>query len=341
MMNQVKHNMKERLIQFLRQNGARAVALATDESGTSRVLGGVTRVYQLAVRASRAGVRLAEVAHRHLTDERVKVADLAAAGRLLVPWDHPEPSRCLISLTGLTHLASAQSRDAMHAKAPDGPPTDSVAMFEFGRVGGKPGPGRIGAQPEWAYKGDGDWVVPPEADLEYPGYALDAGEEGELVAAYLIADDGTPCRVGFAIGNEYSDHELEKKNYLYLAHSKLRQSSFGPELLLGEPPALINGHVAVTRGGKSVWSSTFATGEGAMVHALANLEHHHFKYRQFRRPGDAHVHFFGASALSCRHGIRVEDGDRFEISLEGFGFPLRNGIRRSPAVIQPQTIRYL
>jgi hypothetical protein len=31
-----------------------------------------------------------------------------------------------------------------------------------------------------------------------------------------------PRRVGFALGNEFSDHTLEKKNYLYLAHSKGR-----------------------------------------------------------------------------------------------------------------------
>ena len=45
--------------------------------------------------------------------------------------------------------------------------------------------------------------------------------------ALWIDDDGQPCRVGFALGNEFSDHVLERQNYLYLAHSKLRPCAFG------------------------------------------------------------------------------------------------------------------
>ena len=33
-----------------------------------------------------------------------------AAGRLLVPLDHPDPAHCLVTDTGLTHLGSAQAR---------------------------------------------------------------------------------------------------------------------------------------------------------------------------------------------------------------------------------------
>ena len=51
------------------------------------------------------------------------------------------------------------------------------------------------------------------------------------------------------------------------------------------------------------------TGEGNMAHSLANLEHHHFKYRNFRRPGDVHVHFFGTATLSFADKIVVEPGD--------------------------------
>jgi hypothetical protein len=44
----------------------------------------------------------------------------------------------------------------------------------------------------------------------------------------------------------------------------------------------------------------------------------------FRRPGDVHAHFFGASALSVQDGVKTEPGDVFEISAAGFGRPLRN-----------------
>ena len=64
-----------------------------------------------------------------------------------------------------------------------------------------------------------------------------------------------------------------------------------------------------------------------MSHSLANLEHHHFKYDAHRRPGDAHVHFFGADAFSFGAGVRLEDGDTMVVAFEGFGRPLRNPIR--------------
>jgi hypothetical protein len=66
-----------------------------------------------------------------------------------------------------------------------------------------------------------------------------------------------------------------------------------------------------------------------MSHTLANLEHHHFKYPLFRRPGDVHVHFIGAAVLSFTAGIRTEPGDAFEIAAEPFGTPLRNPLARA------------
>ena len=69
-----------------------------------------------------------------------------------------------------------------------------------------------------------------------------------------------------------------------------------------------------------------------MSHSLANLEHHHFKQEAHRRPGDVHVHFFGASAFSFGEGLALEDGDVMQVRFEGFGRPLRNPVRydRSP-----------
>src|SRR5262249_16153969 len=139
--------------------------------------------------------------------------------------------------------------------------------------------------------------------------------------------DGSPLRVGFSLGNEFTDHVLEKKNYLYLAHSKLRQCSFGPELYVGEAPPNLRGNVRILREGKEIWGSPFETGEDNMCHSIANLEHHHFKYELFRRPGDVHVHFFGASSASFGSNIRAQDGDIFEIDAPAFGRPLRNPLR--------------
>ncbi len=65
-----------------------------------------------------------------------------------------------------------------------------------------------------------------------------------------------------------------------------------------------------------------------MSHHLGNLEHHHFKFDAHRRPGDLHVHFFGADAFSFGEGIRLEQGDVMQVHFEGFGRPLRNPLER-------------
>jgi hypothetical protein len=202
--------------------------------------------------------------------------------------------------------------------------TDSMRMFRLGLEGGKPAPGAAGAQPEWFYKGDGSTLVAPGGDLKSPSFALDGGEEPEIVGVYVIDPAGAPVRVGFALGDEFSDHVMERQNYLYLAHSKLRPSSFGPELLVGELPADVRGVSRIRRGKEVVWEKPFLSGEQNMSHAIANLEAHHFKYALFRRPGDVHVHFFGTATLSFTDGIKAQKGDVFEIEAEPFGLPLRN-----------------
>jgi hypothetical protein len=57
------------------------------------------------------------------------------------------------------------------------------------------------------------------------------------------------------------------------------------------------------------------------------VEHHHFKYSQHRRPGDVHVHFFGADAFSFGAGLELKDGDVMVVAFQGFGLALRNPIR--------------
>lgn len=318
-----------RLVQFADETGRRRVGVPDDRGASLDVVDGAERVYDLALEAIRAGKKLEEIVRPRLKGESHDYGVIVATKRLLPPLDHPDPARCLVSLTGLTHLGSAASRDRMHAtKAED--ETDSIRMFKIGVTGGKPKPGEIGAQPEWAYKGDGRCVVPPELPLTQPGYADDGGEEAELAGLYVIADDGTPRRVGFALGNEFADHVLEKKNYLYLAHSKVRECSFGPELLVGDLPPSVEGTVTIKRDTETVWASPFASGEARMSHSIANLEHHQFKYDAFRRPGDVHVHFFGANGVSFGAGIRCREGDIFEISVPLFGRPLRNPLRIEP-----------
>jgi hypothetical protein len=205
--------------------------------------------------------------------------------------------------------------------------TDSMKMFKLGLEAGKPAKGKEGVQPEWFYKGDGSTLAAPGGDLVSPAFALDGGEEPEIVGVYLIDSNGAPRRLGFALGNEFSDHVTERQNYLYLAHSKLRAASFGPELLTGDLPEDVHGVSRIKRGKEVVWEKPFLSGEQNMSHSIANLEAHHFKYELFRRPGDVHVHFFGTATLSFSDGIKPEKGDVFELESEPFGLPLRNRLK--------------
>src|SRR5205085_2331587 len=67
--------------------------------------------------------------------------------KLLAPIDWPgEPHRVHVSGTGLTHLGSARERQAMHlASAPQAEmkTTDSMRMFEWGRLHGQPADGKV------------------------------------------------------------------------------------------------------------------------------------------------------------------------------------------------------
>lgn len=291
------------------------------EGETARLVPGLSSIFELASEAVAKGAKLAEILPAG--GEAVDLLALAFAGKLDVPVRHPEPARMYLCGTGLTHLGSASTRNAMHAAAPEHE-TESMKMFRMGIEGGKPAQGAVGVQPEWFYKGPGTEAIAPGDPLVSPAFALDGGEEPEIAGFYLIGADGTPFRIGFTLANEFSDHVTEKMNYLFLAHSKLRPASFGPEILIGELPAHVEGRSRVLRNGEAIFDAPFLSGEANMSHTIANLEHHHFKYAPFRRAGDLHVHMFGTATLSCGSGVVTEPGDVFEISAPAFGLALTN-----------------
>ena len=315
------------LIQFSKPNGARAVGVIGRDG--AHVVNKAKSVYALAIEAAQRRMKLKSLIKEKGLGKAIDPAAILAEGRMLPPIDHPDPAHLYVTGTGLTHLGSASTRDAMHKSdqaAAEAPLTDSMKMFRMGLEGGKPAPGVEGVQPEWFYKGNGHIVAAPGAPIPSPAFAKDAGEEPEMAGIYVIGPDGTPFRVGFTLGNEFSDHVTERVNYLFLAHSKLRWCSFGPELRLGDLPADVRGISRIVRKGKTVWEKPFLSGEANMSHTIANLEHHHFKYKLFRQPGDVHVHMFGTATLSFADGIKTEPGDVFEISEPQFGLPLTNSV---------------
>ena len=323
-------------------SGPKGVQVVARHGSVARVVSGAGSVYDLALAAVAAGRGLAqEVALCGLGDV-VDLAEAARDGRLLLPVSHPDPAHLHMTGTGLTHLGSASARDAMHAKLGQAETlTDSMKMFRMGLEGGRPTAGAVGAQPEWFYKGNGHAAVAPGAALLAPGFAEDGGEEPEVAGVYIAGPDGQVHRIGWALGNEFSDHVTERVNYLWLAHSKLRVASYGPEILVGDLPADIRGTSRIRRDGAVIWEKPFLSGEANMSHTIANLEHHHFKYDLFRQPGDLHVHFFGTATLSVADGIKTQAGDVFEIESSTFGLPLINPLAFAPAQAGAQTVTAL
>jgi len=331
-----------RVVQLVHSTKGRKIALV--EEPLLRILHGAPSLYEWAINALQKNRPLSEML-LEAEPESHECYDTIYSGlsewRLLPAFDHPEHrSRCLVSGTGLTHDASAKNRDTMHENATQATTdqTDSRKMFEWGRKGGKPPAGKIGIQPEWFYKGNGAILRGHGESLDIETFAEGGGEEPEIVGLYLIDSDGAPRRIGYAAGNEFSDHTMEQKNYLYLAPSKLRQASIGPEALIGELPAQISGMVSIYRGNECLWSSQINTGEANMTHSLANLEHHHFKYPQHRQPGDVHVYFFGADSFSFGSGIFLQQGDTMSVEWNELGRPLINSISDKKEIGQHITI---
>jgi hypothetical protein len=338
-----------RVVQLTHPSRGRAVAVV--EEPNLRLLSGPNSVHGLALSAIENNQRLTQAVERGLSSQSIGYEDVYAGRsewRLLPPFDDPdEPSRCLVTGTGLTHRASAESRAAMHVSTVSAGESlsDSMKMYRLGLEGGRPAPRAVGAQPEWFYKGHGTVLRAHGEPLEVPAFALDGGEEAEIAGCYVVGPDGTPYRVGLVQGNEFSDHIGEARNYLYLAESKLRTCSIGPELVIPGDDAFfagqIPGRTTIERRGQTIWSGDLASGERWMCHTLANLEHHHFKNAFHRRAGDAHVHFLGADAFSFRDAVKLQDGDEMVITYDGFGRALRNPIRIDPPGAQFQAVRAL
>ena len=318
-----------RIVQLKHPEHGRKIALANEEE--LQVCRGFDTVYACAQAAAQRGESLVEVVASLKSGEILNYESIYCGDsdwRILPPFDHPEePSRCMVSGTGLTHSKGAKNRDAMHNDGKNETLTDSMKIYQWGEEGGKPEAGEIGVQPEWFYKGDGTILRAQNEPLILPNFADDGGEEPEAVGLYLIDAEGTPRRIGFAIGNEFSDHRMERKNYLYLAPSKLRNCAVGPELVADADFRVITGVVKILRNGEVIWEHPIASGEANMTHTLANLEYHHFKYDSHRRPGDVHIHFFGTGAFSFGAGIALQEGDKMRVQLDGFGRPLVNPLQ--------------
>lgn len=325
------------LVQIKHPTHGRKVALVDGQKLV--ILHYFQSVFALANRAINEQQSLETVVRKHLGQHQLDYDPIyqgQSDWQLLPALDHPsDPLHCLISGTGLTHKASAENRDRMNQAAAQGTLTDSMKMYQWGEQGGKPGAGEIGVQPEWFYKGNGSTLRAHGEPLELPPYGNDGGEEPEIAGLYIVSEQGEVYRIGFATGNEYSDHVMERKNYLYLAPSKLRSCSIGPELVVTSDFSDLAGRVAIHRDNSEIWAADIKSGEVNMAHSLANLEYHHFKYPNHRVPGQVHIHYFGTGAFSFGSGLVLADGDVMEVNWPAMGRPLLNPLK---AIEKPEQL---
>ncbi len=319
-----------RLVQITHKAKGRKVALV--EEPDLRLISEYGSVYELVIEALRIGGGLKQLILKNLSEELLNYDSIYGGQsnwKLLPAFDHPtDPTKLMLSGTGLTHKTSAENRQKMHQAEAEQELTDSMKMYLWGVEGGQAKKGEVGAQPEWFYKGNGTILKAHGEVLSIPHFGNDGGEEPEVAGIYINDLKGNPWRIGFATANEFSDHVMERKNYLYLAPSKIRNCSLGPELVLTDSFKEISGTVSIIRDNKVLWEQAINTGEANMSHNLDNLEYHHFKYENHRISGLGHIHFFGADAFSFGEKIILQENDVMTVEWNGMGRPLKNILKR-------------
>jgi hypothetical protein len=315
-----------KIVQLIDNQGNKFIALVKEPHLV--LINNFENVYDLVVFSIENNVGIEELIQTNLSNNCLNYDEIyfgKSNYKIGLPIYNPaDPRFCLVSGTGLTHKASAENRQKMHDALENNVANDSIKMYQIGVEGGKPNAGEIGAQPEWFYKGNGTVLKAHNEVLTVPNYGNDGGEEPEFAAVYINDQEGTPYRIGFVAGNEFSDHVMEKKNYLYLAPSKIRNCAIGPELIICNELKHAVGTVAIRRNEQIIWEKEVKTGEENMCHNLQNLEYHHFKYGNHRIPGDVHVHFLGTQAFSFGAGIVLESGDEMVVDWQNMGRPLIN-----------------
>ena len=234
-----------RLVQ-IRSGSERRVALV--EEPHLRFLADATSVYELAQAAMAAGKALTALVAERATGESVDYEPVyrgESPWRLLPPIDHPvEPTRCLVSGTGLTHLGSARDRQAMHTTAQE-ELTDSMKMFRWG-LEGRPTRARSHRRrrPSGSTRARARSCAPTASRFWCLPTPRTAARRRRSPASIWSTLRAGRAAWAWRSGNEFSDHRFERKNYLNLAGSKLRTCALGPELVVDPTSTSVPGRVS-------------------------------------------------------------------------------------------------
>lgn len=265
----------------------------------------------------------------NLSNTYLDIVDMASPAFTFKAISHHHPMSTWVGGTGLTHKNRAAIRKHMEGRdARNEALSDSEKIYMAGVHDGKKQLSKEGARPEWFFKGHAEQIVTSGEVLPIPSHDIGGGEEAELVGVYYIDEHKHAHRLGFCLGNEFSDHTLERENHFYISQCKLRSFAVGSELMIGELPLSVQLTSSIYRDEKLFWHAEIATGQENMIHSYDNIESHVFRHAQFMMPDTLYYHFMGTSYISYIDGITMEDKDIVKIESECFKFPLINQINK-------------
>ncbi len=263
-------------MQYRDRDGRRALAAGT--GADHRRLNDVETVYELALEAIERQEPLETVAAGYLGDEAIDLGLLEREGRLLAPTEHPVPTRCWVTSSEV----AAEERESS----------------------------------SWFFRGNGAGLFAAGQTLRLPSFAPQARLTPALAAIFVIADDGVPCQLGWALAHVVIDADAAALG----GHAYLRPTAVGPQLRLGVLPDDLTGVVRTIEPGRAQ--------ERACRLALNRVGDRlaaHFRHELHRRPGDVHVHCLTVvSPATTAEEIAHQSDAVYELALPAFGAPLRN-----------------
>lgn len=139
--------------------------------------------------------------------------------------------------------------------------------------------------------------------------ALSACEEAEIVALFMVSEDGQPTYIGWTYGNDLTDISLARSKRNYLAYAKLQPSVISHLLHIQPLPTLIQGKTSIYRDDKLKWEQCFNTGVSCLCYEIDYLFESLWKYPSLQLPGTLIYLYLGADRNSADAGVLINHGD--------------------------------
>ena len=324
-----------RLVQFVAPAGQRRVGRVSDDGQMVEALRGVASVYGLARSAIAGGQR------------RASLADAPPRGRAASDLAGPSPGPAAgagrpsrsgalhVTGTGLTHLGSAATRDAMHkdSRRRRTSSPNSMKMFRMGLEGGKPGAGESACSPNGSTRATARMRRRPRAQpLRQPGLRA-RRRRGAGDRRHLPDRRPTARRAASASRSATSSPTTSPSGRTTSASPtpSCAPAPSGRSCCWARCPTTSTAPAAIRRGGEVALGEAVPLGRGQHVATPSPTSSTTTSStRLFRRPGDVHVHYVRhrrRSPSPTASGPSPATSSRSR--SRRFGLPLRNPLSRA------------